>query len=271
MWNELRWKTDGRSQIPFGQRFVDMSRTIGVAVLTLAATFGQSAPPSFEVASVRPVKSGFKDRKSLTVDPGRLTYVNVSLQDCILAAYGLKAYQISGPSWLDTDRYDIAAKAADAAPEPQLMRMLKTLLAERFQLKVHHESKELSVYALVVAKNGPKLQTGDPKAAAKMDVATVPGGISFQNYSMAAFAEQLSGRIFGLERPVIDQTGLDGVYTLTLKLADSIADLKRNAEKGEAPPVFSVLQEQAGLRLAATKAPIQFLIVDHAEKAPTEN
>jgi len=104
-----------------------------------------------------------------------------------------------------------------------------------------------------------------------MDFATVPGGISFQNYSMAAFAEQLSGRIFGLQYPVIDQTGLSGVYNLTLKLADSFADLKRAAEKGENPPVFSVLQEQAGLRLAGQKAPIDILVVDHAEKVPVEN
>jgi uncharacterized protein (TIGR03435 family) len=248
-----------------------MPRTVFAALLTLAALFGQSDPPAFEVASVRSVKSGFKDRKSMSVEPGRLTYTNVSLQDCIQAAYGMKPYQISGPSWLDSDRYDIAAKAADAAPEAQLMRMLQSLLAERFQLKTHHESKDLSVYALVVAKNGPKMQPGDRKIAAKMDLATVPGGISFRNYSMAALAEQLSGRIFGLEHPVIDQTGLDGVYTLTLKLADSIADLKRGAEKGDYPPVFSIIQEQAGLRLAAQKAPVQILVVDHAEKAPTEN
>jgi uncharacterized protein (TIGR03435 family) len=151
------------------------------------------------------------------------------------------------------------------------MQMLQMLLAERFQLKLHHETKELSVYALVVAKNGPKLQAGDPKTPAKMDFATVPGGISFHNYSIAGLAEQLSGRIFGLQYPVIDQTGLTGVYNLTLKLADSIADLKRAAEKGENPPIFSVLQEQAGLRLAGQKAPIDILVVDHAEKVPVEN
>jgi uncharacterized protein (TIGR03435 family) len=248
-----------------------MLRTIAIAFLALAAAFGQATAPAFEVASVRPVKSGFKDRKNMTVEPGRLTYTNVSLQDCILAAYGMKVYQVSGPGWLDADRYDIAAKAADAAPEARIMRMLQTLLAERFQLKVHHESKDLTVYGLVVAKNGPKLQAGDSQAAPKMDFTSLPGAISFHNYSMAALAEQLSGRIFGLEHPVIDQTGLDGAYNLTLKLADSIADLKRAAEKGDYPPVFSIIQEQAGLRLAGTRAPVQILVVDHAEKAPGEN
>jgi uncharacterized protein (TIGR03435 family) len=246
-----------------------MSRSV-LAALTLAAAFGQSTPPAFEVASIRPVKS-MKDRKSLTVDPGRITYVNVTLQDCILAAYGVKPYQISGPGWLDTERYDISAKAADAVPTPELMRMLQTLLADRFQLKLHHETRELSVYALVVAKNGPKLQPGDPGSEPAMDFATIPGGVSFRNYSMSGLAGQLSGRVFGLERPVVDQTGLAGVYNLSLKLADSIADLKRAAEKGENPPVFTILQEQAGLRLAAQKAATDFLVVDHAEKVPTEN
>jgi uncharacterized protein (TIGR03435 family) len=256
---------------PSGNVVLDMLRTTAAACVALAAALGQSAPPAFEVASVRSVKSGLKDRKSMTADHGRLTYTNVSLQDCILAAYAIKPYQLSGPAWLDSDRYDIAAKAADAAPEPQLMLMLQTLLAERFQLKTHHESKELSVYALVVGKNGPKMQQGDPDTAAKLDFASVPGGISFHNYSMAALAEQLSGRIFGLDHPVIDRTGLDGVYNLTLKLADSIADLKRAAEKGENPPVFSILQDQAGLRLAGQKAAVRILVVDHAEKAPVEN
>jgi uncharacterized protein (TIGR03435 family) len=248
-----------------------MSRTVVAVAVVVAAAWAQSAPPAFEVASVRPVKSGFKDRKSMTVDPGRITYTNVSLKDCIQAAYGVKTYQISGPGWLDTERYDVAAKAADAAAEPQLMRMLQTLLAERFQLKLHHETKDLAVYSLVVGKNGSKLQTGDPKAAAKVDYYKIPGGIAYENYSMAALAEQLSGRIFGLDRPVIDQSGLDGAYNVTLKLADSLADLKRSAEKGENPAVFAILQDQAGLRLAPQKAPIDFLVVDHAEKVPGEN
>jgi uncharacterized protein (TIGR03435 family) len=244
---------------------------MSLAVLTLAAAFGQSAPPAFEVASVRPVKSNMKDRKGMTIDPGRLTYINVSLQDCIQAAYGVRPYQVSGPAWIDSEHYEITAKAADATPRPELMRMLQTLLSDRFQLKLHHETKELSVYALVVAKNGPKLQAGDPKGDPGMDIGVVPGSISYRNYSMTALAEQLSGRIFGLEYPVIDQTGLGGVYNFTLKLADSIADLKRAAEKGENPPVFSILQEQAGLRLTGQKASVEILVVDHAEKAPTEN
>jgi uncharacterized protein (TIGR03435 family) len=248
-----------------------MSRTFAAVSLTIAAAFAQSAPPAFEVASVRALKSGPKEGKAMTVDPGRLTYSNVSLQDCIVAAYGVKPYQISGPGWLDTERYDIAAKAADGVPEPQLMRMLQSLLAERFQLKLHHETKELPVYVLVVAKNGPKLERGDSNTPAKTDYTEVPGAISFHNYPMAGLAEQLSRRIFSLDRPVVDQTGLEGVYTVTLKLADSLKDLKRAAEKGDHPPVFAALQDQAGLRLAPQKAPIDVLVVDHAEKAPGEN
>jgi uncharacterized protein (TIGR03435 family) len=207
----------------------------------------------------------------MTVEPGRMAYTNVSLQDCIQAAYDVRPYQVAGPSWIDSERYEITAKAAAAVPRPELMRMLQALLADRFQLKLHHETRELPVYALVVAKSGSKLQPGDPKAEAAMSFTEVQGAISFHNYPVAALAEQLSGRVFALDRPVIDQTGLTGVYNVTLKLADSIADLKRAAEKGENPDVFALLQEQAGLRLAPQKAPVDILVVDHAEKAPGEN
>jgi uncharacterized protein (TIGR03435 family) len=249
-----------------------MPRTVFTAALALTAAFGQSAPPAFEVASVRPIKSSMKDRRNMSVAPGRITYANVSLQDCIRAAYGVRSYQISGPGWIDTERYDIAAKAAEGAAEPALMQMLQSLLAERFQLKLHRETKELGVYSLVAAKGGPKLQEADAKAPASMNLTAVPGAIVFQNYTTGGLAEVLSGPLFRLERPVVDQTGLGGVYNFTLKLADSIADLKRNvAEVGDGPAIFAVLQDQAGLRLAPQKAPVEILVVDHAERAPAEN
>lgn len=237
------------------------------AVLATAA-WGQS----FEAASIKPVKTSIKDHKEMAVNPGRITYTNVSLQDCIQAAYGVRAHQISGPGWLDTERYEIVAKGAGGAAEPELMRMLQSLLAERFQLTLHRETKELSVYALTVAKGGPKLQEGDPKSPRSVNFGVPPGAFSFHNYPMAALAEQLSSRLFQLERPVVDQTGLSGAYNFTLRLAESNGELKRSLAGGpEAAPIFAVLQEQAGLRLAAQKGPVEMLVIDHVEKTPTEN
>src|SRR5580698_1440519 len=126
-----------------------------VAILAIAAQ-GQS----FDVASVKPNRAGIGEnapREKITASPGSLTMQNVSLQTCIKWAYGLRDFQISGPGWLASEKYQIAAKAPGPAPEPELRLMLRALLSERFKLKTHMETKEKPVYELVVAKNGPKL------------------------------------------------------------------------------------------------------------------
>ena len=139
----------------------------GLVVFTSCAAFAQTAEtsPSFEVASVKPaapitgnfIRVGMRGGPG-TPDPGQITYTNVTVKNVLTIAYGVKSFQISGPGWLDSERYDIVAKLPRGATKAEFMVMLQNLLAERFKLTLHREKKELPMYALVVGKNGPKLK-----------------------------------------------------------------------------------------------------------------
>jgi uncharacterized protein (TIGR03435 family) len=139
----------------------------GLVVFTSCAAFAQNpeGAPEFEVASVKPAAPPTEGRFRVgmsggpgSADPGQLTYTNVTLKNVLMNAYGVKGYQISGPSWLDSERYDIAAKIPKGATKEQFMLMLQNLLAERFKLTLHREKKDLPMYALVVGKSGPKMK-----------------------------------------------------------------------------------------------------------------
>ena len=139
----------------------------GLIVSTSCAAFGQGAAesPTFEVASVKPAEPQSAGMIRIrmsggpgTPDPGQLTYTNVSLKNILMNAYAVKGYQLSGPKWLDSERFDIVAKIPMGATKEQFRLMLQNLLAERFKLTLHHETKELPMYALVVGKGGAKLK-----------------------------------------------------------------------------------------------------------------
>ena len=148
----------------------------GLIIFTSCAAFGQAAAesPTFEVASVKPAEPQAMGMMRVrmgggpgTPDPGQLTYSNASLKDVLINAYAVKGYQINGPKWLDSERFDIMAKIPKGATKEQFQLMLQNLLAERFKLTLHHETKELPMYALVVGKGGPKLKESvddDPAA-----------------------------------------------------------------------------------------------------------
>jgi len=159
--------------------------TAGLVVFTFCAAFAQTAQnsPSFEVASVKPAApiAGNGIRIMMrggpgSSDPGQITYSNVTLKDVLTNAYGVKRFQISGPGWLDSERYDIVAKLPRGATKAQFMAMLQNLLAERFKLALHWEKKDLPMYALVVAKNGPKLKESVDEPAPKEGDAPKAGG-----------------------------------------------------------------------------------------------
>jgi uncharacterized protein (TIGR03435 family) len=242
----------------------------------LCCAFGQSTPgpAAFEVASVKPNKSG-NGSSRFNSGHGRLTATNVSLKSCIYFAYGIKDYQISGPEWLSSERYDITAKAASGVPDKQLMPMLQTLLQDRFKLRLHRQTKELPAYALVVGKGGPKLhevETGPEQDNAGR------GRLSARKISMPRLAEILSRH---MDRPVLDMTGIKGVFDLTLDYAPDDAHSTMAPRGGGAggiatdspsgPSIFVALQEQLGLKLEARKGPVEILVIDYAEKVPTEN
>ena len=230
---------------------------------------------TFEVASIKPNKIGNaggegSNRESVQASPGSLVMRNVTLITCLKWAYGVRDFQISGPNWMGAERFDISAKAAGAASEQQMRTMLRALLTERFKMASRRESKELSVYALVASKKGVKLKVSTVDSPGHLS--PEGGDLVFQNFSMAELADRLQAIPFKVDRPVLDETGLKGRFDFHLKLASSGAELKTTLEgidRGVA--VFAYFQEQLGLKLEARKAPVDVLVIEHAEKVPVEN
>jgi bla regulator protein BlaR1 len=264
-------------------------RTGGLAILCVCMAgdvFGQAAgtQSTFEVASVKP---SAPDVSSVFIRPlgGGVQVTGASLKNLISFAYDMRPYQISGGSqWVDTERYDIDARAAtsdantpmDPAKMSQerrkILEGLKSLLADRFQLALHSETKEQPVYALVVNKGGPKLQEStEPRGLIRK---MGRGTLKAQAVGLEKLALNLSNE---LGRPVIDKTGLAGKYDFELKWASSEASAAppQTAEFAlpadpDGPSIFTALQEQLGLRLESGKGPVEVLVIDRAER-PSKN
>jgi uncharacterized protein (TIGR03435 family) len=231
------------------------------------AVFGQTA---FEVASIRPNVGGDDrsvfSRTSLSRSPEgvKLEVRNASLKLCLQRAFDVRAHQISGPDWLSTTRFDIAARAPVAVTMEEARIMWQALLEDRFKLKLHRETRVLPVYTLVVGKNGPKIRAAEGEG--QSGTWEGKGQLTAKKESMARFADALSRR---MDRPVVDETGLSGAY-------DFVLDLLRDESHGDPGPnydgaIFTALQDQLGLKLEAKKQPVEILVIDHAEKLPTEN
>ena len=237
----------------------------GFVVVWSTITPPETSAQEFEAASIRVNKSGVF-AGSLERSVGQLTLRNASLRECIELAYGIldKHYALSGPTWLDSDRYDIIAKASSTTPKEQLLLMLRKLLADRFHLKVHRERRSVRVYALVVVRGGPKM-----KAASGVDSNFTfgTGHVAASELSMAEFADRLGGPVFQLGYPVIDSTGIRGTFDFTLDWSSGDAAVEPLAR----PSLFTAIEEQLGLKLRSEKSMIDIWVVDHAERVPVEN
>jgi uncharacterized protein (TIGR03435 family) len=239
-------------------------------VLSVATLIAQTdRVPVFEVASVKVNTSGSGNSRTRTTG-GQVEWTNVTLKMCLLMAYDVLDYSFSGPDWLSSVRIDIVAKPSGT--EHQVQLMMQTLLKERFKLAVHRESKNITGYALVVAAGGPKIHSVEPGEAAEN---WGRGLLKGKNVSMTRLAEMLSAKLQG---PVEDKTVLPGVFNFALTWTpDEVpsgsppVNAASIPDRRDGPSVFSALQEQLGLKLEARKIPTQVLVVDHMEKAPTEN
>jgi uncharacterized protein (TIGR03435 family) len=245
-----------------------MIRTIAsLAACVLAVAYGQPAVTQrFEVASVKPINAdqlnGSSGGKS---SRGRLTISNVTLKRCIMGAYGVGPNQILGePDWLDSDHFEIVAKAEEPVGDSILMAMLQTLLAERFKLSIHRETKAIQALVLELAKNGPKLEKS---ADGESTTNSGRGLINARNTTMDRFAEVLSRQ---MDLPVVNRTGLEGVFNLKLEWTPESSKPVKDGAAMEGPSIFTAIQQQLGLRLRSQKAPVEILAIDHAEK-PSEN
>lgn len=237
-----------------------------------AATLGaQSA--SFDVASLKPAQSsGDLYRANLgTARHGEVTLTNTTLSDCLRYAYGItNDAQIVGPDWIRDKgvRFNILAKAPPTTPFPELQLMLQNLLTERFQLKLHHEMRELTVLVLVAGKNGIRFQEAK-EGSSTTGNSFIPGRIISNSISMHMFATLLTR--FQRE-PVLDMTGLKGMYELKLEYApEALLKPGDDAEPVPGASIYSALQSQLGLKLESRKGPQDVLVIDHAEKTPIGN
>jgi uncharacterized protein (TIGR03435 family) len=210
----------------------------------------------FEVASIRPPNPTGDRGTNMSTDGGTLRMHNATLKFCIVAAYGVQESLIEGgPGWIKSDQFEILAKAPGSTRQDQLVLMLQSLLVDRFKLSVHREIKPRPIFALVVGKNGPKLHASD--GGEGFLGRRGRGPLTGKQASMPGLASVLS-TIMG--RKVLDQTGLTGLYDFTLEFAP------QDAIDSPLPSLVTALQEQLGLRLEATNAPVEILVVDHAEK-----
>jgi len=237
------------------------------------------ADPAFEVASIKPTNPGGRGG-GIRMQGRQFTATNLSVSNLIALAYGIHPRQLSGaPDWIEKDRYDILGKPdAEGQPNNRQMRALfQKLLADRFSMKFHHEKRELSVYTIVVAKNGAKITASeeDPKGDPNMFFYG-PGKFVARNATIADFAGLLQQGV--LDRPVVDQTGLAGRYDFGLVYRPDQPLL--GGGRGDNPPtpsdqdalpdIYGAVQQQLGLRLEATKTQIDVMVVDKLEK-PSEN
>ena len=233
-------------------------------------TMPADAKPKFEVTTIKPSQNpqgfGFTVNRS-----GWLNTHNTSLKDLIKIAYGLHPKQITGgPGWVEEDKYDIVGKPdVEGLPSlPQLMAMVKSMLPERFHLAFHNEKKELSAYALTIGKPGLKIteDTSNPNGLPGFGGGG-PRGLRVANGTMQEFAEFLQANV--LDQPVVDQTGLGNKrFNFIVKWTPDGAPADPNLE---APPdIYTAFQQQLGLKLETTKAPVDLFVIDRVEK-PSEN
>ena len=250
-----------------------MSRRCSVSLIMIffaGRVAGQPpAPKEFEVASVRPNR--LNDRiVTIDVGPGgRFAARGYTLKLLIQRAYGVMGWNISGgPSWLDEERYDVSAKAAVVGDlkEQQLMPMLQALLSDRFQLRVHRESREISGYALIIARGGPKFKPGADRDQDNFRLTET--GVKAKGITMANFARFVGGKL-GLS--MVDLTGLPGTYDIE---ADWVADTDSPAGGLPADPrealrsaVFTALPSKLGLKINAQKIAAPILVIDRAQRA----
>jgi uncharacterized protein (TIGR03435 family) len=317
-----------------------MWRTILAVAVVCGAAWAQApdASPTFEVASIKAAAPQQMGRMMVgmrggpgTRDPGQVAFSNANLKMLLTQAYNIKDFQVSGPAALDTERFDIVAKVPRDATKEQFRVMLQNLLAERFKLALHKETREAAVYALLVAKGGVKMKESapdapaDPNAPKAADAQPPPpppggpggGGIGPPPMGRDGFPAPPGGAargsmmimmgpkglrmqakgitmarltdMLGMQtgRPVVDMTKLTAEYDITMDFSAEGLQMMRGMPPMGPPPgapgpetghdseasptIFTAVQEQLGLRLESRKAPVDYFIVDHVEKAPTEN
>jgi bla regulator protein blaR1 len=242
----------------------------GIGLLNAPLIRAQVPGTAFDVASIKLFKPGSRpENRQITAAHGSLTMEQQSLRECIVWAYNLTAAsQINGPAWLDSEEYDIAAKADESTTTDQLRLMMQALLAERFKLTIRHATEQRPLYVLTVGKSGPKMREVQQEPAHGFHVDQEGNVLSYHMVTnMARLAEILPTF---LDHPLLDKTGLKAVYDFTVKV--EVDPQFRMPEVGQTfhgfgmtPSIFGAV-EALGLKLISTKGPVDVLVVDHVER-----
>jgi uncharacterized protein (TIGR03435 family) len=268
---------------------------LAAAAILAPSQTGGAASPAFEVASLKP--SGPRSIRGSaggpeSSDPGLYRFSSASLLDLIAIAYNVDFFQISSPAPLDRKNFDLVAKVPDGATKPQFRAMMQNLLAERFHLKLHLQSKEFPAYELVLAKTGPKFRemaSGilgssarkdgwpdlPPNRPGIMSRHSMSGGLELvrlksQQEPISAFAGMLRRPD---DLPIIDKTGLTGKYDFTFEYTRALPNSRPNGATDPplVPDLFTALERQLGLQLVHKKLPFDVVIVDSVDRLPSEN
>jgi uncharacterized protein (TIGR03435 family) len=286
-------------------------RVCAIALLVACAANGQTGTKlEFDAATIKQsaAPDGGMRRVGCTGGPGQPDPVmfrctNMSLKNLLVRASGMESFQVAGPDWMPSQMFEIAAKVPDGATKEQFAEMLQNMLIDRFGLKTHHESREITRYELVVAKGGLKLKEASetpasapppgPGRAGKIEFDKDgypmlergrPGMIMMNGrarlFNPGMTMERLAGQLSGqLGKPVADMTGLKGKYDIGLYWsaeqmragAPGLGPSSAAPEFDSGPTLERAIQDQLGLRLEAKKGSVDFLVVDHMEKLPTDN
>lgn len=248
---------------------------VAVAGFTIATAVAQTAQAAFEVVSVKINRSGEIPMR-ITAPPGRFEATNVTARLLILNSYGLPDFRLANlPSWAADERFDVAGRSAGSVGRDEISAMVRSLLADRFQLRAHRETRELPTYALVAAsparRPGPALRTSSidcsaPEDRSKCNTRITPRSLTATGMTMTRLAATLTG-IVG--RVITDETGLPGAYDLELTFAPEgplPPGAPPAAADSDAPSLFTALREQLGLRLDGRRGPVEVLVVDRIER-----
>jgi uncharacterized protein (TIGR03435 family) len=241
----------------------------GLIVLFAGGAFlaqPQNGHPAYEVASVKLNTSG-SGNSSANGSKGQIVFTNQTLKRLIERAYSIKPFQVTGPEWMETVHFDIAAKYPPDTKNADRPLMLRALLEDRFKLAVHRESKDIPGYSLVIAKSGFKLKAVEPGGSDTSSKGGRVRTLTAKKTSMAQLADIVAR---SLGEIVVDKTGIDGVYDFEFRWTN---DDQTSSDIGAdtAPSLFIALQEALGLRLQPQRVPVEIVVVDHVERVPTEN
>jgi len=277
--------------MPESDNMLGMRPTICFLLVGCGIAWGQQPPakPTFEVASVKPIDPNDSPLVGMSADPSIVRYGNLTLRDAIRGAYKVRDFQIVGPDWMSTARFNVDAKLPAGASTDQIPEMFQSLLEERFGLTWRRERKEMQVYALLVGKDGPKLKVAEKQPDNQQMAMGTDGKpramVSFGGSASSVTVRAPSASLLTLvgvttrftSKPLVDETGIEGLYDFTLTFVPE----ETTSLPGARPPDPSKVSDpvpflvdavkQYGLRIETRKAPIDMFVVTHIEKTPTAN